>query len=56
MEQPVKRKRGRPRKTQLPEEIQKIVEEVKVKEQQEFKEIIQEAKKSLDKDRKGMQG
>ena len=29
MEQPVKRKRGRPRKMQLPEEIQKIVEEVK---------------------------
>ena len=41
MEQPVKRKRGRPRKMQLPEEIQKIVEEVKEKEQQEFKEIIQ---------------
>ena len=52
MEQTVKKKRGRPRKTQLPEEIQKIVEEVKEKEQQEFKEIIQEAKKSLDKDRK----
>lgn len=52
MEQPVKKKRGRPRKTQLPEEIQKIVEEVKEKEQQEFKEIIQEAKRNLDKDRK----
>lgn len=46
MEQ-VKKKRGRPRKTQLPEEIQKIVDEVKEKEQSEFKEIIQQAKEEL---------
>lgn len=47
-----KRKRGRPRKTQLPDEIQKIVEEVKEKEQHEFQEVIEEAKKSLDMNRK----
>ena len=47
-----KRKRGRPRKTQLPEEIQKIVDDVKEKEQSEVKEIIQEAKQNLNKERK----
>ena len=46
-----KRKRGRPRKTQLPEEIQKIVDDVKEKEQSEVKEIIQEAKQNLNKER-----
>lgn len=47
-----KRKRGRPRKTQLPEEIQKIVDDVKEKEQSEFKEIVQEAKQKLEAERK----
>lgn len=46
-----KRKRGRPRKTQLPEEIQKIVDDVKEKEQSEVQEIIQEAKQNLNKER-----
>ena len=44
MEEVVKKKRGRPRKIQLPEEIQKIVDEVKEKEDQEFKQIIVEEK------------
>ena len=43
----VKRKRGRPRKVvQLPEEIQKIVDEVKEKESQEIKEIVNEVRTS----------
>ena len=43
----VKRTRGRPRKiTQLPEEIQKIVDEVKEKESQEIKEIVNEVRTS----------
>ena len=42
----VKRKRGRPRKNvvQLPDEIQKLVDEVKAKEQEEFHQIIVEQK------------
>lgn len=41
----VKRKRGRPKKVaQLPEEIQKIVDEVKEKESQEIKEIVNEVR------------
>ena len=44
MEEVVKKKRGRPRKIQLPEEVQKIVDEVKEKEDQEFKQIIIEEK------------
>lgn len=47
MEQ-IKRKRGRPRKTQLPEEIQKIVEEVKAKESLDTSEIIEQAKETLE--------
>lgn len=39
-----KRGRGRPRKTTLPEEIQQIVKEVQEKEDQEFHEIILQAK------------
>ena len=39
----IKRKRGRPRKTQLPDEIQKIVDEVKSKEEKEFTTIIEQA-------------
>lgn len=46
-----KRKRGRPRKTQLPEEIQKIVDEVKQKEQDDVKEIIQQVKETLSEER-----
>lgn len=45
-ELPVKRKRGRPRKTAtLPEEIKQIVKEVQEKEEQEFKQIIEDIKK-----------
>lgn len=40
----VKKKRGRPRKVQLPEEVQRIVDEVREKEDQEFKQIIIEEK------------
>lgn len=40
----VKKKRGRPKKVQLPEEVQKIVEEVKAKEASEFHQIIIEEK------------
>ena len=43
----IKRKRGRPRKTQLPDEIQKIVDEVKSKEEKEFTTIIEQAKEIL---------
>lgn len=42
----VKRKRGRPRKTQLPEEIQKIVDEVKNK--SDNTDVIENARKTLD--------
>lgn len=48
MEQQVKRKRGRPRKNplpSLPEEIQQIVKEVQEKENQEFKQIIEDVKR-----------
>lgn len=44
MEEVEKKKRGRPRKTQLPKEIQKLVDEVQQKEEQEIKQIIQEVK------------
>ena len=45
MEQVIKRKRGRPRKnTSLAETIQKIINEVKQKEEQEIKDIIREEK------------
>ena len=45
MEQVIKRKRGRPRKnTSLAEPIQKIINEVKQKEEQEIKDIIREEK------------
>lgn len=47
----IKRKRGRPRKTQLPDEIQKIVNEVRSKEDKEFVSIIEQAKKTLDEQR-----
>ncbi len=40
----IKKKRGRPRKTQLPEEIQKLVDEVQRKEEQEIKDVIKEVK------------
>lgn len=44
MEEPVKRKRGRPRKVKLPEEVQEIVNEVQAKaEEQPTQEIVQEA-------------
>ena len=43
----IKRKRGRPRKTQLPEEIQKIIDDVKSKEDDEFTSIIEKAKEVL---------
>ena len=46
-----KRKRGRPRKTQLPEEIQKIIDDVKQKEIQEFKEVIEQSKEVLNEQR-----
>ena len=43
-----KRKRGRPRKNAiLPEPIQKIVDEIQEKEEQEEKDIIQEIKKTI---------
>lgn len=42
-----KRKRGRPRKTSLPDEIQKIIDDVKIKEQEEITQVIEESKKSL---------
>lgn len=45
MEEVVKKKRGRPRKVQqLPEEIQKIVDEVKSKEEEEIHQIVIEEK------------
>lgn len=47
-----KRKRGRPRKTQLPEEIQKIVDDVREKENREFQEVIEQAKEALNSQRK----
>lgn len=46
-EEVVKKKRGRPRKNPiptLPEEVQQIINEVKEKENQEFHQIIEEAK------------
>lgn len=43
----MEKKRGRPRKTQLPEEIQKLVLEVQEKEEQEIKQVIQEVKKKF---------
>ena len=44
----VKRKRGRPKKVaQLPEEIQKIVDEVKEKESQEIKEIVSQGRRNI---------
>lgn len=50
MEQ-VKRKRGRPKKTQLPEQIQKIIEDVKEKENKEFTDIVKQAKEVLNEQR-----
>lgn len=53
MAEPVKRKRGRPRKTplvpenpvvELPQEIEQIVKEVKQKEEQQEKEMVEEVK------------
>lgn len=44
MAEEIKKKRGRPRKSPLPEEIQQIVEEVQQKEEQEFKEVIAQVK------------
>lgn len=47
-ELPIKRKRGRPRKNPaptLPEEIKQIVKEVQEKEEQEFKQVIEDIKK-----------
>ena len=44
-EQPIKRKRGRPRKNPiptLPEEIKQIVQETQAKEEQEYKEVIKQ--------------
>lgn len=38
------KKRGRPRKTTLPDEIQVLVDEIKEKEAQEFKDIIKEVR------------
>ncbi len=43
-ELPIKRKRGRPRKNTLPQEIKQIVQEVQAKEEQEFKQVIEEVK------------
>lgn len=45
VEQPIKRKRGRPKKSSiLPEEIQQVIDVVKQKEQEEFKQIVLEEK------------
>lgn len=40
-----KKKRGRPKKSQLPEEIQKLVDEVQQQEEEELHQIIVEQKK-----------
>lgn len=44
MEQPVKRKRGRPRKYSLPEPIKELIDEVSEKEHEEIKQMIVEEK------------
>ena len=43
----IKRKRGRPRKIKLPEEVQQIIESVKQAEKKEEQQFIQEIEKDI---------
>lgn len=40
-----KRKRGRPKKVQLPEEIQRVIDDIKEKEEEEIKQVVDQVKK-----------